>query len=212
VLAAIGVAAAGVYLAALALDLPGVRMAAKPLPVLCLLAWVGIAGNLPRRVLIAGGLAWSAVGDVLLAMIDLGGDAKAFFALGLGAFLIAHLCYIGFFVSWGRRLNPLRLLPFAAWGATVFVLVRPNLGDLTIPVIVYMLVILTMMWRAFSLTDGYGRSVSLAQTAGWGALLFGLSDSLIALNKFWQPLPGAAYAIILTYWLGQIGIARSARG
>lgn len=227
-LAAIGIAAAAAYVAGIALDEAGLRMAVKPVPVLCLLVWVGLAANLPRRILIGGGLAWSAVGDVLLAMIDVsgprggprggpwggpwGGDAKALFGLGLGAFLIAHLCYIGFFVSWNRRLNPLRLLPFVAWGVAVLLLVRPGLGDLTIPVIVYMLVIVVMMWRAFSLTDGHGRSVSLAQTAGWGALLFGLSDSLIALDKFWHPIPGAPYAIILTYWLGQVGIARSARG
>ena len=212
VLTAVGVAAAVAFIAGLALDAPALRMAVKPVPVLCLLVWVGIAANLPRRILIGGGLAWSAVGDVFLAMIDLGGDAKLYFALGLGAFLIAHLCYIGFFVSWNRRLNPVRLLPFLAWGAVVFLLVRPSLGDLTVPVIAYMLVIVTMMWRAFCLTDGYGRSVSRAQTAGWGALLFGLSDTLIALNKFWEPVPAAAYAIILTYLLGQIGIARASRG
>lgn len=211
-LAALGAAAAAVYIAGLVLEMPGLRLAVKPIPVLCLLVWVAIAANLPRRILIGGGLAWSAVGDVLLAMIDLGLDATLFFAMGLGAFLIAHLFYIGFFISWNRQLNPLRLLPFLAWGVVVFLMVRPSLGDLTIPVIVYMLVIVTMMWRAFSLTDGYGRSVSLSQTAGWGALLFGLSDTLIALNKFWEPVPAAAYAIILTYWLGQIGIARAARG
>jgi alkenylglycerophosphocholine/alkenylglycerophosphoethanolamine hydrolase len=152
------------------------------------------------------------VGDVLLAMIDLGADGNLFFGAGLGVFLIAHLFYIGFFASRGRGLKPLRVLPFVVWGAVVFVLVQGKLGPLTIPVLVYILVIVAMMWRAFCLTDGYGRTISFAQTAGWGALLFGVSDTLIALNKFWMPIPGAAYAIIVTYWVGQYGIARASRG
>jgi len=36
-----------------------------------------------------------------------------------------------------------------------------------------------------------------------GALLFGFSDFLIGIHRFHQPLPGAAFAIILTYWAGQ---------
>lgn len=211
-LAVAGGSAAAGFVAGLALDVPSLRLALKPVPVLCLLGWVAVAGNLPRRELIGGGLAWSAVGDLLLAMIALGADDKAFFGFGLGAFLIAHLCYIGFFVSRNRRLNPLRLVPFLAWGAVVFALVAPRLGSLTIPVLVYVLVIVTMLWRAFCLTDADGRTISLAQTAAWGALLFGLSDTLIALDRFWQPIPAAPYAIILAYWAGQIGIARSTKG
>ncbi|MBK9520785.1 MAG: hypothetical protein IPO13_04025 [Rhodocyclaceae bacterium] len=43
-----------------------------------------------------------------------------------------------------------------------------------------------------------------------GALLFGFSDSLIGINKFVTPLPGAAYPIILLYWAGQGLIAAAA--
>jgi uncharacterized membrane protein YhhN len=43
-----------------------------------------------------------------------------------------------------------------------------------------------------------------------GAILFGLSDTLIAIDRFHAPLPGARYAIILLYWAGQAGIAASA--
>jgi alkenylglycerophosphocholine/alkenylglycerophosphoethanolamine hydrolase len=44
-----------------------------------------------------------------------------------------------------------------------------------------------------------------------GAVLFGLSDTLIAIDRFHAPFPGARYAIILLYWAGQAGIAASAR-
>ena len=36
-----------------------------------------------------------------------------------------------------------------------------------------------------------------------GTLLFGFSDMLIGIHRFAQPMPGAAFAIILTYWAGQ---------
>jgi uncharacterized membrane protein YhhN len=46
--------------------------------------------------------------------------------------------------------------------------------------------------------------------AAVGAILFGLSDTLIAIERFRTPLPGAPFAIIVLYWAGQAGIAASA--
>jgi uncharacterized membrane protein YhhN len=43
-----------------------------------------------------------------------------------------------------------------------------------------------------------------------GVLLFVLSDSLIAANKFGQPVPYARVLIMSTYLLGQYFIARNA--
>ena len=43
-----------------------------------------------------------------------------------------------------------------------------------------------------------------------GSLVFGLSDSLIALDRFHSPLPASAYVILLTYWAGQAAIAAGA--
>ena len=40
--------------------------------------------------------------------------------------------------------------------------------------------------------------------------MFGLSDSLIALTRFGSPIEGSRYAIMALYWLGQLGITRSA--
>jgi uncharacterized membrane protein YhhN len=50
--------------------------------------------------------------------------------------------------------------------------------------------------------------------AGWwmlvGALLFVISDSLLAIDKFYQPLPFAGVLIILTYGLAQLFITTGA--
>ena len=43
-----------------------------------------------------------------------------------------------------------------------------------------------------------------------GALLFAFSDMLIGINRFTRPLPGAAFAIILTYWTAQALFATTA--
>lgn len=44
-----------------------------------------------------------------------------------------------------------------------------------------------------------------------GALLFAVSDGLLALKLFVRPLPGSGYAIMLCYWAAQWCIAVSAR-
>ena len=49
-----------------------------------------------------------------------------------------------------------------------------------------------------------------AWLAAGGAALFVLSDSLIGINRFVASFEGARHAIILSYWLGQFGIAASA--
>ena len=65
-----------------------------------------------------------------------------------------------------------------------------------------------MLWRALARVGVVPpRSAWLA--AG-GAALFVLSDSLIGINRFVAPFEGARHAIILSYWLGQFGIAASA--
>lgn len=80
------------------------------------------------------------------------------------------------------------------------------LGMLAVPVAVYMTAIGAMMWRAAARV-GPGREGAV--TGLLGAMLFGLSDTLIALDRFRAPIPGARYAIILLYWAGQAGITWS---
>jgi hypothetical protein len=41
-------------------------------------------------------------------------------------------------------------------------------------------------------------------------VLFGLSDTILAVNRFRAPLPFADVLVIVLYWAGQFAIARSA--
>ena len=200
-LAAVAIVAALLYIAGRAVDAPALRLLSKPVPALALAALVLSGRRDGYAAALAGGLILSALGDVLL-------EVPGHFVAGLATFLCAHLAYTAAFVREERRLRIGRARPFALWLLGAFVWVRPGLGEMTVPVVVYMLAIGTMMWRAAARPgDHPGATAALA-----GAVLFGLSDTLIAIDRFRVPLPGAPYAIILLYWAGQAGIAASARG
>nr|WP_269137627.1 lysoplasmalogenase [Pseudomonas sp. PGPR40] len=175
----------------------------KPMPVLALLGWLHDAPPSDYRRWISLGLIFSLVGDVLLAWP---GDL---FVFGLGAFLLAHLAYLKAYLSDCRRLALLPLIIAMSVGAVLLgILIAKGLGPLLIPVIVYGLAISAMLWRALARlgTDVPKRSALLAAA---GAVAFVFSDSLIGINRFVMPFHAAPYVIILSYWLGQWGIAAS---
>jgi uncharacterized membrane protein YhhN len=199
-LGAVAVAAALLYIAS-PFDTAELRIVTKPVPALALAALVGSARRDGYGLAVAAGLIISALGDVLL-------EVPGHFVAGLATFLSAHIAYTIAFLRDERRLRLERALPFAAWPLAAYAWIRPGLGDMTIPVVVYMLAIGTMMWRAAARWDGQPG----ATAAVIGAILFGLSDTLIAIEKFRTPLPGVpSFAIIVLYWAGQTGIAASAR-
>jgi uncharacterized membrane protein YhhN len=132
------------------------------------------------------------------------------FVFGLGAFLVAHLAYLKAYLSDCRRLALLPLIMALSVGAVLLgILISHGLGPLLIPVIVYGLAISAMLWRALARlgTEVPKRSALLAAA---GAVAFVFSDSVIGINRFAMPFHAAPYVIILSYWLGQWGIAASA--
>lgn len=198
--------AGAAYVAGMAYDIPPLRLAAKPVPVLALAFLVLSRRHDLYARTIAAGLVLSAAGDVLL-------EREGGFVPGLVAFLVAHLAYTAAFLLAERRLRAGRAIPFAVWLIAAFLWLRPGFGALAIPVAVYMVAIGTMMWRAAARVpaDPRGDSGTAGAAAALaGAILFGLSDTLLAINRFRAPLPLAGYAVIALYWAGQAGIARSA--
>ncbi|WP_178081280.1 MULTISPECIES: lysoplasmalogenase [unclassified Pseudomonas] len=176
----------------------------KPLPVLALLGWLHDAPPSEYRRWISLGLIFSLIGDVLLAWP---GDL---FVFGLGAFLVAHLAYLKAYLSDCRRLALLPLILALSVGAVLLgILISNGLGPLTAPVIVYGTAISAMLWRALARLDS-GVPQRSALLAAGGAVAFVFSDSVIGINRFVSPFNAAPYIIILSYWLGQWGIAASA--
>ncbi|MGN7744997.1 lysoplasmalogenase [Pseudomonas sp. 22515] len=186
--------AAALYLYALASDNTLLALMTKPIPVLALIAWLRSTPVSPYRTWISIGLAFSVLGDILLAIpADL-------FVFGLAAFLCAHLAYLRGYC--GITLRPaLPALIFSAITgiALLGVLASHGLGPLLIPVALYALAISAMLWRA----------LACGGVAALGAGLFVFSDSLIGIDRFVSPFAAAPYLIILAYWLGQWAITSS---
>ena len=86
-------------------------------------------------------------------------------------------------------------MPYVAYGIGLLLLLLPDLDGLGIPVAVYATALVTMAVLA--------TGVSPATAAG--AILFLLSDSLIALTRLSHTLPDSARAWIMpTYLAGQL--------
>lgn len=199
----VGVAAAFAYVLGLALELRWLCFVAKPIPVLVLAFYCwGISDRYGR--LLAIGLVFSAAGDLLL-------EGRGLFTLGLAAFLVAHLTYTAAFWSDTAAWRLPWALPFVAYGLAAFVFLRPGIGEMALPVAVYMAAICAMLWRAAARVGVSPRGAASARIAFAGALLFAASDSLIALDRFHAPIQGVHVPIILLYWVGQLGIALSVR-
>jgi alkenylglycerophosphocholine/alkenylglycerophosphoethanolamine hydrolase len=197
------VAGAAAFLLGLAVDSPLLRLAAKPVPVVCLAVWVGAYGRSVSSRAVCAGLLLSALGDALLEA------SPRLFLAGLLAFLAAHVAYTAGFVRESRRWCIARGLPFALWGVVGYLAMRGGLAELRAPVIVYLTAICVMMWRAAALPGHEGPVRRFEWLALAGAVLFGMSDTLIGLDRFRAPISGARVPIIVLYWLGQVGIAAS---
>lgn len=174
--------------------------ATKPL-LIPLLGWMLIGNNWREVQWIAGALFFSWVGDILLML------PQDLFVYGLGSFLIAHLLYIRqFFGIWNKKKNPpqpLTSLMIALYLAGLIWILYPGLEpSLKFPVIFYGATI-SIMWL-LAIQTGI-RSIQI------GALLFILSDSLLAINKFYTPLPAAGAWVMGTYGLAQYFIVRGTK-
>ena len=154
-------------------------------------------------------LAW--VGDVLLMFVE---RDPIFFMLGLGAFLTTHVLYVLAFnksvndSTWPSyvKTNPMAAAPFVLLGGVLLFMLYPNLGDLLIPVFIYTAVIVTMVIFAL---NRMGRTSELSfKLIYYGALVFMLSDSLLAVNKFLAPIPYAGVLIMVPYIIAQFMIMR----
>lgn len=170
----------------------------KVSPILCLLVAVFRVPNGIGRRWILGALVFCGCGDVLLEL--------GHFVPGLGAFLLGHLCYLGAFCR-RLRFGALNLAIVAALlvcAVAYFRFLLPHLGELRLAVGVYLLVIVSMAASAVLGADNHKLVVL-------GALLFVISDAMIAYNRFVEPLHGVRYWIMSSYYLAQFFLTRDAR-
>lgn len=158
---------------------------------------------------IAAALFFSWSGDVLLMFQD---NIPDFFLFGLSAFLLAHICYIIFFHNIrrteGLKGKPGLFLPVAAYYTGLILLLFPHLGEMKMPVVIYGLIISFMLVLALHMA--FIRNRETGKLLAAGALLFVISDSVLAVNKFYHPFEMAGAVTMLTYGLAQYLIIKGA--
>lgn len=139
------------------------------------------------------GLLFCAAGDIFLHL----GQEK-FFLTGAMLFLVAHVFYIlTFFRDFRFRASwlPVALL-ILLYGVGASLYLAPVLGERLIPVLLY-ITILCLMGAVAVFRDPPGSVVF------YGALLFILSDSLLALNVFFPRDPFSFFFVMPVYYLAQ---------
>lgn len=160
---------------------------------------------------IVGALVFSWFGDILLM---LQGQFNDLFIFGLAAFLIAHLCYIfGFRLAkfqetseTNRSFIHARLVFLIFIGGTLIYMLYPYLEEMLVPVISYTVVIISMAIAAL-FRRGWTVDKSFIMVYS-GALLFIMSDAMIAIDKFMNPIIQARLLIMATYIAAQFLIVK----
>ena len=180
-------------------------LSVQGLPTFVLLAWVAMrpVNESPRyRWGIVTAFFFSQIGGGLLGV-------PGYFVEGVFGYLLANLAYVTAFTSGVRFAR--HPLPFVILGlvpATVLTLTWSNIPDVQrLPVIFYAATLVSASAQAIT------RSLDVrkigAVTAAIGMPLLLISDSAIAINRFYESFWGADLLIMATYFIGQWLIALS---
>ncbi|HZJ59084.1 MAG TPA: lysoplasmalogenase [Chitinophagaceae bacterium] len=163
--------------------------------------------NLKGWIFLALFFSWA--GDIFLLFEERGSN---FFLFGLSAFLVAQVFYIVFFHNIRMREyirgNALLLLLVIVYYSILINVLSPYLGNMKLPVRIYGVVLSFMVMLAMHTMLGKNKKAALWMTMG--AILFVVSDSLLAFNKFFSPFNNAGVIIMLTYGLAQLFITEGA--
>jgi uncharacterized membrane protein YhhN len=145
-------------------------------------------------------------GDVLLLF-----TGELFFIAGLVSFLLAHILFIKIVISRIKKVNLskviLSAIPFlVVFGFLIFTL-KNSLHEMLLPVIIYGLTIST--FGTVSLIDFLNKKSKMAMLMLLGAIFFMISDSLLAINKFYNPAHILEIIVMATYVTAQYLIFKS---
>jgi len=210
---------AALFFICLAVNLFGISLndqslqnASKPFLIIILMIYffsqTRIGENkLKKWILIALFFSWA--GDILLIFQH---KNELFFLLGLSAFLSAHIFYIIFFnairVNENIKNSWVLFLIVVVYYAVLIFILFPHLGKMRLPVMVYGIVISLMFMLAMHML--FSKNKIAGKWMMIGALLFVLSDSMLAINKFYNSFEIAGILVMTTYGLAQFLIIEGA--
>jgi uncharacterized membrane protein YhhN len=132
------------------------------------------------------------------------------FKIGLGSFLIAHILFIGVVLKRINKTSILRvfasIIPFLIVLLLLLIL-KDSLGQLFIPVLIYGITIST--FGVVSLIDYLNTKSKKSLLMLIGAIIFIISDSVLAINKFHISAFVFEIIVMTTYITAQYVIYRS---
>ena len=163
--------------------------------------------NLKVWIFLALFFSWA--GDIFLLFEE---ERPNFFLFGLSAFFIAQVFYIVFFHNIRMREyirgNALLLLLVIVYYSILISVLSPYLGNMKLPVRIYGVVLSFMVMLAMHTMLGKNKRAAVWMMTG--AILFVVSDSLLAFNKFFSAFNYSGLIVMLTYGLAQLFITEGA--
>jgi uncharacterized membrane protein YhhN len=155
----------------------------------------------PYGYLLLAGLGLGLAGDVALML------PGKWFRQGMTAFGAGHLFYSVAFVLGTKVFSLPALAALVAWGAAVYLVLRPGLGRFRLPVMAYMAIAVLMAWLGVCRHLTFHDPKSLFVLAG--ALLFLFSDSVNGFKRFRKPFRAAEFLVLPPYFAAQLLFALS---
>lgn len=197
-----------------------IEIIAKPITMVLLIGYLGLAGGFGAITLIyfGFGIFFSMAGDIFL-LVSYNRISNRWFLAGLAAFLLAHVAYIiGLSSPFGRS-SPiwaigigviLALAAARVLRRIIAGLQEKGLQRLIAPVVAYGTVITLMLLSAFLTLYRLDWKTSAGGLVCLGAVLFYFSDIILAWNKFVTPIKNGRLMNMILYHLGQIGLVAGA--
>jgi uncharacterized membrane protein YhhN len=205
---------AGVFIAG-AMQIKWLEYVSKPM----IMIWIALFFALHRKSIPSevykstlAAFAFSWLGDILLLFSSKG---MHWFLAGLVSFLVSQLLYIQVFsktIALSEKSSFIKsrlymVLGFLAYGIIVYSFIGENQEPvMKVAIIAYMFAILTMSAMALNRKGTCNHSSFLLVFAG--SLLFLISDTLIAINKFYTPIPFERISVMGTYVAAQFLIMK----
>lgn len=203
-----------IHLSGIYFAIDALQMFTKPLIVIFLVGYFLTALKTqtdPIKKWILAALFFSWAGDILLMFQP---TSEKFFLAGLFSFLFAHIFYIVFFHIIRIRENIkskwLLLLIVVIYYGSMISFLSPYLNNFKLPVRIYGAFISFMFMLAMYML--FIKNKSAGRWMFTGALLFIISDSILAINKFYLSFQWSGIIIMLTYGFAQLFITMGAIG
>lgn len=184
---------------------------AKPGVILALISWLIVNGGYRGQLqFFLIGLIFSLAGDIFLML------PNEYFLAGLISFLLAHIAYIRGFTIAFPNFSVAGLILIIFVGLIAFVIFHKISNGLKaqgqmklrIPILIYSFVIALMLVSALltmiAPNSEWNSFPSLL--VSFGAIFFFISDTLLAWNKFVNPIKYGSLFVIITYHFAQITI------